>query len=265
MISLQSFVVTLLVAVSSLLPATMRGQTPSPAATVPKPNSTAHRETRVPAFTPCPTASYMETLKAANNMIQFSSTVSPTASQSKVSSTVSMTNSNTSDGTAAIDNVEVNATSATNTTFPECEPLPLTPTTVKSDSLTTTDNSVEKLQTDGTDSGNDGITITIPINRISISITVLVGFIVVILLPLIIFILLVALGCTCRKYRRLKKHMDQSNSMGATVEEDRGVHACNGALMELDEIETEENVAYSRKESYAYVIPNPYDSIHVHS
>ena len=108
-----------------------------------------------------------------------------------------------------------------------------------------------------TDAANE---ITVPINAISISIVSVIAFITVIVMPLTIMTLTVALGCTCKRYRNLKKLVKQSNNVRPTTEEDHGV--CNNVMM-MEEIQTDENIAYSRKESYAYVMQNPYDSIHI--
>ena len=194
---------------------------------------------------PCPTVSHMEATKTA-------SMIHPHAAATESKTKRSMTTGYSTTATASPDG-----------TFSSLyQQIQIAPTTVRCTSRTTAayEGQVTTCIAEpmSTDAANE---IKVPINAISISVVSVIAFITVIVMPLTIMILTVALGCTCKRYTKLKKLMKQRNDVRPTTEEERGVW--NNVMM-MDEIETDENVAYSRKESYAYVMQNTvYDSIHL--
>ena len=138
------------------------------------------------------------------------------------------------------------------------------PSTSTAMPLTTASTSATSTEPDPLDDGEIMICIGSSdcISTNGLVIVSLVGFVMLILMPGIICSLIILLGCTCIKYRRLKtlmNHNSGSNADERNVEAETNISS-NGML---EELEMEQNVAYSRKEScdYMYVIQNPYEVV----
>ena len=140
-------------------------------------------------------------------------------------------------------------------------------TTAEQQLIQTTSDSATTTESDLPDDAGPGIIFCIgtegfTANGHGIVIIAVVGFITLILMPSIICCLIVALGCTCIKYRRQKMFMNHKSDINADERNVKDVTNASNDVMMLEELEMEQNVAYSRKEScdYAYVIQNPYEN-----
>ena len=193
---------------------------------------------------PCPSVSQTVTTAMINPTPTLGTTNLVTATL-VTATIVTVTTSNVAD----LNTTEDSGITPTIKTTPMCVLVPTTETVSPTSSNT-------PRGTTGNTSGDFTI--------LAIAVMAAGGFIMIILMPCIIVILIAALGCTCKKYRRMKILLKSSNGYmygNARPVEPESQFPPNVKLEVIPEFEIEENVCYGQNECNDYVIQSPYDLI----